>query len=136
MGNDPARLQVLEVDECVRRLTEHVPQIGRVAFVLDGGLSVLPVNYAMHKGTIVLRTKAGGALDAGASQGPVAFEVDELDPTWQEGWSVLVKGTCAAVTGGAEAAELRRLRLQQWATSDGLRYLRIVPDEISGRQLL
>lgn len=136
MAADRAGLQVMSDDECLQRLTSHLPRVGRLAFAVAGRPEVLPVSYVIDHGAVVVRTEVGTTLDAVLAGGPVAFEVDELDPTWQEGWSVLVKGTAAAVTEEDELTRLQSLPLHPWGSGDRVRYLRIVPHAITGREIV
>jgi uncharacterized protein len=66
---------------------------GRLAWLRDGRIDVLPIRYVYADGSIYGRTTAGGKLLAMNPHGtPVAFEVDEVQSTRQ--WrSVLVHGT-------------------------------------------
>lgn len=130
------RLEVLDATECLRLLTEHRLKIGRVAFVADGFPVVLPVNYRMDAGTIVFRTGLGGKLDAAVTGSPLAFEVDDVDEHWQEGWSVLVQGRAAEIVAPGEVVRVRQLGLRPWAEGERHRYIRLRPGGISGRRIL
>ena len=92
MPTDRNGLSVLSVDECLQLLSTHVPRVGRVAFVSDGKPVVLPVNFVFSEGSVIFRTNSGAKLAAAANSERVAFEVDEIDSTWEEGWSVLIQG--------------------------------------------
>ena len=84
--------RALSVEESLRRLTAHETHIGRVAFDDGPGPIVLPVNYRIHAGSVVFRTHGGLLYKAAVDRAPVAFEVDEVNHLWQEGWSVMVRG--------------------------------------------
>jgi hypothetical protein len=66
---------------------------------------------------------------------PVAFEIDDWDPARETGWSVLVKGTAHEVdTDDAAAADASTL--QPWARAvERDIWVRIVPNEITGRRV-
>ncbi len=119
--------------ECYRLLTPR--GIGRIAFTAASGLQVLPVNYAVASGTIVLRTGTG-SLIGGHGDGPVAFQVDHFDPELGQGWSVLVHGEAHRVL---QPGELRRLRedcdLRPWPAGEHDLYIRIVPGQMTGRRI-
>lgn len=135
MTRDRAGLRVLSADECLQLLDSHLPHVGRVGFARDGGVVILPVNYRLDGSTVVFRT----ALDTGfaglADGTAVAFQVDEVDATWAEGWSVLVEGTIAQVTEELQLERLRRLPLHPWAPGDRSLYLRITPGKVEGRRI-
>ena len=97
---------------------------------------VLPVNYTVDDGTIILRTGVGAKL-ANAPLTKVAFEVDEIDETSREGWSVVVQGVAQDITTGIDPSSdrLRSLAPQPWAGGEREHYIRVIPREISGRRV-
>ena len=131
---DHAGLQVLTPEECNERLDET--EIGRVAFVSEGDVVILPVNYRFVNGTVVFQTTDGSKLDMATDHKAGAFEIDWLAPQHQTGWSVLVKGTAEYVMDEELEAEFRRLGLRPWAPyTKARRWVRILPDEITGRKI-
>jgi transcriptional regulator with XRE-family HTH domain len=109
--------------------------IGRIAFSTTAGPIVLPVNFAVVAGTIVVRTGEGTAIDGHADE-RVAFEVDHIDEALRQGWSVLVRGTAHRVAHPAELQNIRRdASLWPWPGGDRDVYVRVVPDTITGRQV-
>jgi nitroimidazol reductase NimA-like FMN-containing flavoprotein (pyridoxamine 5'-phosphate oxidase superfamily) len=127
------QLEPLSRAECRRLLAPG--GLGRIAIATASGLMVLPVNYALVAGTIVVRTGAG-SLIAAHGDDPVSFETDHLDETLRRGWSVLVRGQAHRVL---QPAELRNLReacdLRPWPAGEHDLYVRIVPIRITGRRL-
>ena len=77
--------------------------------------AVFPVNYGVLDGAIVFRTGEGSKLDAAVRNAVVAFEIDEVDPLYHEGWSVLVVGLADEVRDGPLAARAQHLPLKPWA---------------------
>ncbi|MCY7402853.1 MAG: pyridoxamine 5'-phosphate oxidase family protein [Nocardioides sp.] len=77
--------------ECYELLASR--SVGRIAFVVDGAPSVVPVNHTVDGEDIVFRTSPHSELGRSMVQGPVAFQVDDFDDFSQTGWSVLVQGT-------------------------------------------
>lgn len=135
-GHGPAALHpvldTMRADEC-RRLIEP-GGVGRVVFEVAGRLHVVPVNFGMHDGAVVLRTAATTALGRYGT-GAVAFEIDRIDEGMHEGWSVLVNGT-ARQAGPDEAEQLRKsLDVDPWAGGDRYVYVVIEPEKISGRRI-
>jgi transcriptional regulator with XRE-family HTH domain len=109
--------------------------IGRIAFVTTSGPVVLPVNFAVVAGTIVIRTGEGTAV-AGHADERVAFEVDHIDEALSQGWSVLVRGVAHRVAHPAELHNIRReAALWPWPGGDRDIYVRIIPDMITGRRI-
>jgi hypothetical protein len=109
--------------------------IGRIAFGTVRGPVVLPVNFAVVAGTIVVRTGEGTAIE-GHAGGPVAFEVDHIDQALCQGWSVLVRGRAHRVVHRAEAGRIGRdAALWPWPGGDRDVYVRIIPDTVTGRRI-
>ena len=82
--------------------------IGRVAFGTSTGPVVLPVNFAVMAGTVVIRTAMGSRSKVW--RWPVAFEVDHIDDALSQGWSVLVRGKAHHVLHPAELNAMQRCR--------------------------
>lgn len=127
-------LQVLDADECMRLLDSHPTHLGRLAFVSGTAPVVLPVNYVVHRGAIVFRTDPGSKMMAVATGSTFAFEVDDVDEGWMEGWSVLVQGRGQEIFDEPvlEAVEAKGLR--PWAGSTA-HTIELLPTRITGRRL-
>ena len=130
---DHAGLEILPFDVCLQLLAT-VP-VGRVSFLADGEIVVLPVNHVVDGQDPVFRTARGSKLSAAEGQDLVAFEADSYDERTQSGWSVLVNGRAQAVYEEAEIRRLSRLGLHPWVTAvDRPFWVRIRPTSITGRQ--
>ena len=81
--------------------------VGRIAFGTGSGPLVLPVNFAVLAGTVVVRTAEGTVIDGHAGE-QAALEVDHIDEALCQGWSVLVRGLAHRVAHPAERAACRR----------------------------
>ena len=131
MTTDRNGLEVLDVDECFRLLENA--SIGRIG-ISSGALPViLPINYRVDGGRILFRTSPGTKLDAATRNAVVAFEVDDVDPVYHAGWSVLVTGVAQDAT--AQATELAMSATPRWAPGADDRLVAISVDQISGRRL-
>ncbi len=132
---DHAGLEVLTRAECDHLLA--TTPIGRVAFQSDGEIEVLPVNFVWIDGTVAFRTAAGAKLEAAARHAPVSFEIDSWDPETRTGWSVLVKGVSIEILEEDDEASLKTTGLRPWAEAvERRRWVRIRPDDITGRKIL
>ena len=105
--------------------------VGRVVFVSEGVPVALPVNYRFHDDAIVFRTAAEASI-ARCSGSMVSFEVDRVDETVSEGWSVLVTGRAERLDAN-ERVPYIRLGIEPWAGGYRDTFVRIVADAISGR---
>ena len=140
-GGEPGRpvLEPLGEAECLELISPG--GLGRLAYSGRFDLTVLPVNYRMHEGSIVFRTAEDSPTDedlrtgiAGAEY-RVAFEVDDVDPAVQEGWSVLIQGSAHHVESEAELASVAGAGVEPWAGGNRQHYIRITPSRITGRRI-
>lgn len=130
------QLQEIGSDECYRLLATQ--QIGRLGVNAEHYPLIFPVNYALDRGVIVVRTHPGTKL-AAADHANVTFEVDEIDHRTRSGWSVLVRGLAEEVTSAHRAELIERTRdsgVEPWAPGEHGRWLRIIPQGISGRRIV
>jgi hypothetical protein len=130
---DSDHLEALGRDECILRLKVH--GVGRVGVGLRGRPIVYPVNYAIHEGAVVIRTRVGGDIDLATNDAWAALEIDGTDSLSHEGWSVLVVGRATHMSDPDELALLKLVRLSPWADENRYRVVRIPLDDVSGRRL-
>ncbi|HXX89262.1 MAG TPA: pyridoxamine 5'-phosphate oxidase family protein [Acidimicrobiales bacterium] len=137
MWIDARGSRVLERPECLRLLALGASRgegVGRVGFALDGVPIILPVNYGMLDGDVVVRTGEGLKLLSAVERAIVAFEVDTLDVEHGVAWSVLVRGLCLEITDAAEVAAARRATPAPLVAEPGDRFLRIRTGVLTGRR--
>jgi len=131
--NRPPLAIKLTPAECYRLIAPG--GVGRIAFGTGSGPVVLPVNYAVVTGTVVVRTSEGTMIDGHAND-QVAFEVDHLDEALSQGWSVLVRGPAHRVMHPAELRHLQQdATIWPWPGGERDVYVRIVPDKVTGRRI-
>ncbi len=134
VARDHGGMEVLSLEECRTLLSET--QIGRVAFISAGEPLIMPVNYRMYGTHIVFRTTTGEKLDAARNAKAVGFEIDSWNTDNQTGWSVIVRGGAHDVDDPETIKELNALGLEPWAKSVARdNWVRIIPDEITGRRI-
>jgi nitroimidazol reductase NimA-like FMN-containing flavoprotein (pyridoxamine 5'-phosphate oxidase superfamily) len=121
----------LEANACWALLRSQ--EVGRLALSIDGRPELFPVNYVVDHGTVVFRTAEGTKL-AGAVDHDVAFEADAYEAGTGEAWSVVVKGRAEEISRGQELLDTADLPLFPWHAAPKQRFVRIVPDEITGRR--
>jgi nitroimidazol reductase NimA-like FMN-containing flavoprotein (pyridoxamine 5'-phosphate oxidase superfamily) len=108
-------------------------RVGRLAFSHHALPALLAMNYIVDGRELVLQTAAGPAVGAAQGRGSiVAFEVDEIDPKSNSGWSVVVTGHLREVT---ERSRIERYaRCPAFPRDARLRhFLVITPGLVSGR---
>jgi nitroimidazol reductase NimA-like FMN-containing flavoprotein (pyridoxamine 5'-phosphate oxidase superfamily) len=132
-STDHAGLAILPFEECLRLLAS-VP-VGRVGFISDGELVILPVNHIVDGQDVVFRTAHGSKLSAADGQNLATFEADHYDEQARSGWSVVVTGRAEVVDAKADVQRLTRRGLHPWVTAVRHPFwIRIRPTAVSGRQ--
>jgi nitroimidazol reductase NimA-like FMN-containing flavoprotein (pyridoxamine 5'-phosphate oxidase superfamily) len=109
--------------------------LGRFAYNDEHGPVVIPVNYAVTEGSVLIATSPYSELAQHARSGTAAFQVDNIDVEEHSGWSILVRGR----TENVDYADLPAAHTQRpapWAGGVRTLYLRIVPTSVTGRRLL
>lgn len=126
-------LVVLDEAECLRLLAGAT--LGRIGVTTGALPAVLPVNFWFDGAHILFRTGPGTKLAAATQEAVVAFEVDEMDPFWHTGWSVMVTGVARHITDPAEVERLATMPIARWAPRGGGQIVSITPELISGRRI-
>jgi nitroimidazol reductase NimA-like FMN-containing flavoprotein (pyridoxamine 5'-phosphate oxidase superfamily) len=126
-------LEILDEPECLR-LIETV-RIGRVAIARGAIPAVFPVTFTRVGSDIMFFTGPGTKLDAAREGRMVSFEVDEIDPLAEQGWSVLLVGR-AELASDALKARVQALGVYPWAPGERRSLVRIRPEFVSGRRVL
>jgi len=108
--------------------------LGRLVTNVGGQLEIFPVNFVTQGRTLLFRTAEGTKLFGTVMNDKVLFEVD--DHTVVEGWSVIVRGTARVLTAADEIHEADRAQLLPWIPTEKLRFVRITPNEVSGRRFI
>ena len=130
----PRELETLDRSGCMKLLEGHPSHVGRIA--LAGPRPVIfPVNYTLDGGDVVFRTDPGTKFHAAVHHAFVAFEVDWVEPTWEIGWSVVVRGQAHLVEDPDEIERLKGLPLVPWAEGEKSHFVKIETKLISGRRL-
>jgi uncharacterized protein len=134
MELDRNGLEVLSRADALELLAAHT--FGRIALTSHALPLVLPVNYRYDGRSIVIRTHPGTKLDVATRHAVVAFEVDEIDPLYHSGWSVVVQGMARTVVDPDELARCRALPTAVWTPAVADRYVTVSTDLVTGRRIL
>lgn len=132
--DDRSGLEVLGRDECLRLL--GVAGVGRIAVIDGGHPMIFPVNYAVDGEDVVFRTAEGTKFDAAVRGQVVAFEIDEADPIYHTGWSVVVTGRAEEVTDQERRARIDAGRLRPWADGPKDHVVAVRSERITGRRIV
>ncbi len=110
--------------------------VGRVAVCTPTGPHVVPVNYSVVDGALVLRTTPYSLLGSQVRGSMLALEVDHFDYEYQRGWSVVARGRAEMVTAAGELENIRATwNPNTWVAGARTLYLRMRWSELTGRQL-
>jgi nitroimidazol reductase NimA-like FMN-containing flavoprotein (pyridoxamine 5'-phosphate oxidase superfamily) len=130
-------VEALTPEECWSLLGKRV--VGRVGFDLGHGPRIHPVNYRVDGRSVVLRTADDAELarfiEMFAVGSLVAFEVDEIDYEWHQGWSVLIEGRIERVDDPDERRRLHAVWPRPWAGGTRDLLARVTPIGVTGRRL-
>jgi uncharacterized protein len=129
--DDRFATEVLTDSECWELLSRAT--VGRLAVCLDGRAHIFPINFISDRGSIVFRTAEGTKL-SGARDHQVEFEIDGYQPNRGLAWSVILAGEATEIVGPDEWADARELPLFPWHVAPKGHFVRIAPDEVSGRR--
>lgn len=124
---------LLDEGECQGLLEKKA--LGRVGVSVGALPAIFPVNYAMANGNIYFLTGKGTKLAAAVRGAAVAFEVDEFDVRYHQGWSVLAVGEAHEVDQSEATRLLEQLPLEPWAPGAHEHLVCIRPELLSGRRI-
>jgi nitroimidazol reductase NimA-like FMN-containing flavoprotein (pyridoxamine 5'-phosphate oxidase superfamily) len=125
-------MEILEPPACWALLREA--QVGRLALAIANHPDIFPINFVVDHASVVFRTAEGTKLSAAVLGRAVAFEVDGYDAESGEAWSVVVKGHARELELLQDLFEALDLPLFPWHASPKHRFVRIVPEEVTGRR--
>jgi nitroimidazol reductase NimA-like FMN-containing flavoprotein (pyridoxamine 5'-phosphate oxidase superfamily) len=126
-------MEELSQEECLRLLADG--ELGRVGLTMHDVPMVVPVNYALLDGDVLIRTEGGTKLEAALANAVVAFEIDGFDAVDHTGWSVLVQGIAKEVVEPEELDRAKSVVLEPWAPGPRERFVRIATYLVSGRRI-
>ncbi|MGO8869836.1 MAG: pyridoxamine 5'-phosphate oxidase family protein [Acidimicrobiales bacterium] len=133
MWIDAEGSDVLSVPECRRLLAVEAgtTAVGRIGVPTDRAPVVVPVNFGVRDNQVYVRVGEGFFAHAAAGQ-LVAFEIDHVNPSEGEAWSVLVRGLARLID--APDDEDLALVARPLVPKPGDRLLEIRPDVLTGRR--
>jgi len=132
VARDRNRLEILDRDACRHLLSTQV--LGRIGVTVNALPVVLPVNYQLFDGQLIIQTERETRLAEATHDTVVAFEVDDVEADGSGGWSVAITGIANEVTDPNVIAQLRVLPFTRWVRNENDRYVSISLDLMSGRR--
>ena len=127
---------LLELDraECLDLLAAR--RVGRIAYPVDKGARILPVNYILADACVIFRTAKDGEIFRHALDSICAFEIDDTDELLESGWSVVVVGRLQLATEDDFARMLHGGVPEPWAAGDRWMFVRLACEDVSGRRVV
>lgn len=125
-------LVALSPYECWQLVEQPIP-IARVVWTDGSSASIVPVNYTVADGALWFQSTPGSRLARECDGRQVLVEIDSVDTATRSGWSVIVTGVATNV----EADDVPNFlgELEVWPRGPRTRFVRVQPDEITGRRL-
>jgi nitroimidazol reductase NimA-like FMN-containing flavoprotein (pyridoxamine 5'-phosphate oxidase superfamily) len=129
-------IERLDDSKCLQLL--GAARVGRLAYTGRHGLTVLPVVYRLHEGSIVFHTFHDTSTEEDLRTGianaeyHVAFEIEQIDPEALEGWTVLVTGPAHHVDTEAEHASIINAGADPLPDAEAEHLIRVKPRRITG----
>jgi nitroimidazol reductase NimA-like FMN-containing flavoprotein (pyridoxamine 5'-phosphate oxidase superfamily) len=128
----PTGVVELDASRCWSLLRDA--DVGRLAVAINERPDIFPVNFVVDHGSVVFRTAEGTKLAAAVLGRAVAFEVDGYDAGSGEAWSVVLKGRASEIQRMQELFDAAELPLFPWHAAPKPRFVRVEPDELTGRR--
>ncbi len=132
MGYIARGTEQLNEDECWDLL--DATSVGRLAIDIAGKPDIFPINFVVDGNCLLFRSGAGTKLAASVLLHHVAFEIDGYEPPTRTAWSVVVKGRAHLVERMDEVFAAEDLPLFPWVAHPKPDFVRITPDEVTGRR--
>ena len=123
----------LPQEECSALLARAV--VGRLGVVIDGKPEVFPICHVYENGCVIFPTNEGTKMHAALRWPWVCFEVDAIDPNGLTGRSVMISGRAEEITDPVDIERAASIRAVPWRTQQTLRWIRIVPEQVTGRRI-
>ncbi|HEU5332552.1 MAG TPA: pyridoxamine 5'-phosphate oxidase family protein [Actinocrinis sp.] len=108
-------------------------EVGRLVYTRRVLPAVIPVNFVVRGGAVLIRTGSKSSLAQAVRGAVVAFQVDEVDRVGRSGRSVIVTGVAQLVTDHAQLAQARADGPVPWAAGAKDYFIRIPLTVVTGR---
>lgn len=112
----------------------HAANVGRLAVWVEDHPDIFPINYVVDQGTLVFRSAAGTKVAGAITGAAVALEIDGHEDSPPQAWSVVVKGRAEQIRETQELVDTLDLPLFPWQAGTKGKFIRIVPDLVTGRR--
>ena len=132
--NDPNAVEEgfdeIPEEACMRLLREGA--VGLLALAGKEAPDVRPINFALHRHQIVMRTGRGRIFEGARDEEAASFVISESDRLEHSGWSVVVTGRLSICDPTDSAI---RSRVRPWARADKREWVLLSIDRVTGRRI-
>ncbi len=133
--NTPRAFERLDAEQCWKLVGSQ--GTGRIGFMSDTHIEIVPARYDAHRGTAYFRAGTFGELARRVHGQSVSLQVEELDRRTFSGWSVLMSGQAHRVEDAATVAALWSAgRPSPWLPSPDSQWIALPVDDIAGERVL
>lgn len=122
-------VKMLEPDTCWGLLATQ--SLGRLAIAAER-VEIYPVNFLVHDRSLYFASAPGSKLMELTENPCVAFEVD--GEVADDLWSVVIHGRARRLARDSDIESSGILQHKGWHPTDKYNYVRITPDEVTGRR--
>ncbi len=123
----------LDAASCWDRL--GAARVGRIAYLEDGWPTIVPVNFSVDDGAVIIRSLDGGKARAAERDEVVCLEIDGVDLDDRTGWSVLARGHLRVIDDPEALRDAWANDPEPFIASPRWRWLRLEPFTVTGRSL-
>jgi nitroimidazol reductase NimA-like FMN-containing flavoprotein (pyridoxamine 5'-phosphate oxidase superfamily) len=120
----------IPAEVCMRLLREGA--VGLLALAGTEAPDVRPVNFALHRHQIVMRTGRGRIFEGARKEEAASFVIAESDRLEHSGWSVVATGRLSICDPSDSAI---RSRVRPWAKADKREWILLSIDSVTGRRI-
>jgi hypothetical protein len=120
----------IPTEVCMRLLRDGA--VGLLALPSSKAPDVRPVNFALHRQQLVIRTGRGRVFEGARREEPASFVITESDRLEHSGWSVVVTGRLSICDPTDSAI---RSRIRSWARANKFDCILLSIEAVSGRRI-
>lgn len=111
--------------------------VGRLAFVTPKGLRIVPLNFATNRDVIAFRTVPDSELGTYGEGAEAVFEIDEINHSAEQGWSVVAYGRLERPSEVDEVWDIRGWRNPMpWSEDRRSFHMKLRWSVLTGRRLV
>jgi nitroimidazol reductase NimA-like FMN-containing flavoprotein (pyridoxamine 5'-phosphate oxidase superfamily) len=133
--NETRTFERLDAEQCWLLVCSQ--DVGRIGFVGDTRIQIVPTRYDAQRGTAYFRAGTFGELARRVHGREVSLQVDDIDRRTFSGWSVVMSGKAHRVEDAATVAARWSVgRPPPWVPTRESQWIALQVDDIQGQRVL